>query len=75
MGLFINGRICTSAGLSPQFYDRWIFENILFFVNERRSNQITLMNDNSKNSGNKNVKSNRFLRADGQAQSIKNFEY
>ena len=34
--------------------------------------QITLMNDNSKNSGNKNVKSNRFLRADEQAQSIKN---
>ena len=30
------------------------------------------MNDNSKNSGNKNVKSNRFLRADEQAQSIKN---
>ena len=34
--------------------------------------QRTLMNDNSKNSGNKNVKSNRFLRADEQAQSIKN---
>ena len=34
--------------------------------------QITLMNDNSKNSGNKNVKSNRFLRADEQVQSIKN---
>ena len=29
------------------------------------------MNDNSKNSRNKNVKSNRFLRADEQAQSIK----
>ena len=29
------------------------------------------MNDNSKNSGNKNVKSNRFLRADDHAQSIK----
>ena len=29
------------------------------------------MNDNSKISGNKNVKSNRFLRADDQAQSIK----
>ena len=34
--------------------------------------QRTLMNENSKNSGNKNVKSNRFLRADEQAQSIKN---
>ena len=29
------------------------------------------MNDNSKNSRNKNVKSNRFLRDDEQAQSIK----
>ena len=29
------------------------------------------MNNNSKNSGHKNVKSNRFLRADDQAQSIK----
>ena len=29
------------------------------------------MNYNSKNSGNKNVKSNRFLRADEQAQSMK----
>ena len=47
-------------------------ENIYFFVNERRSDQITLMDDNSKNSGKKNVKSNRFLRADEQAQSIKN---
>ena len=47
-------------------------ENIYFFVNERRSDQITLMNDINKNSGNKNVKSNRFLRADEQAQSIKN---
>ena len=47
-------------------------ENTYFFVNERRSDQITLMDDNSKNSGNKNVKSNRFLRADEQAQSIKN---
>ena len=47
-------------------------ENTYFFVNERRSDQITLMDDNSKNSGKKNVKSNRFLRADEQAQSIKN---
>ena len=30
------------------------------------------MDDNSKNSGKKNVKSYRFLRADEQAQSIKN---
>ena len=30
---------------------------------------IPLMNDSSKNSGNKNVKSNRFLRADDPAQS------
>ena len=30
------------------------------------------MNDISKNSGNTNVKSNRFLRADAHAQSIKN---
>ena len=29
------------------------------------------MNDNSKNSGNKNIKSSRFLRADERAQSIK----
>ena len=29
------------------------------------------MNDNSKNSGNKAAKSNRFLKADEQAQSIK----
>ena len=48
------------------------FREYIIFVKERRSNQITLMNDNSKNSGNKNVKSNRFLRADEQAQSIKN---
>ena len=47
-------------------------ENTYFFVNERRSDQITLMDDNSKNSGKKNVKSYRFLRADEQAQSIKN---
>ena len=33
--------------------------------------QTTLMNDNHKNSGNKVVKSNRFPRADEQAQSIK----
>ena len=33
--------------------------------------QRTLMNDNSKNSGNKAAKSNRFLKADEQAQSIK----
>ena len=38
-----------------------------------REDQIqgSLINDNSKISGNKNVKSNRFLRADDQAQSIK----
>ena len=33
--------------------------------------QTTVMNDNHKNSGNKVVKSNRFPRADEQAQSIK----
>ena len=33
----------------------------------------TLMNYNSKNSENKNVKSNRFLRADEHTQSIKTF--
>ena len=33
--------------------------------------QRTLMNDNSKNSGNKVAKSNRFLKADELAQSIK----
>ena len=33
--------------------------------------QKTLMNDNSKNSGNKNIKSSRFLRSDERTQSIK----
>ena len=36
----------------------------------REDIQITLINDNSKNAGNKNVKSNRFLENE-QAQSIK----
>ena len=36
----------------------------------REDTQITLINDNSKNAGNKNMKSNRFLENE-QVQSIK----
>ena len=48
-----------------------ILQNIYFLSTREDQVQKTLMNDNSKNSGNKNIKSSRFLRADERAQSIK----
>ena len=49
------------------------FREYVIFLLKREDHKKTLMNYNSKNSENKNVKSNRFLRADEHTQYIKTF--